>query len=95
VARDGLLLAVWATPGRRRSAVTGLADGRLRVQVAAPAVDGRANRELLRFLAGELRVAPSDLAVVAGQSGRRKTIAIAALDPATVATRLGLAGGDA
>ena len=65
------------------------------MQVAAPAVEGRANRELLRFLAGELGVAPSALAVVAGESGRRKTVAIAGLDLATAAARLGLTGAAA
>ena len=92
-AKDGLRLAVWALPGRRRTALAGVADGRLRVQLAAPAVDGRANRELLRFLAGELGLAPSALALVTGESGRRKTVAIAGLDRATAAARLGL-GGD-
>ena len=64
------------------------------MQVAARAVEGRANRELLRFLAGELGIAPSALAVVAGESGRRKTVAIAGLDLATAAARLGLTGAE-
>ena len=84
---------MWATPGRRRSALAGVADGRLRVEVAAPAVDGRANRELLRFLAGELDLAPSALALAAGEGARRKTVAIAGLDLATAAARLGLTEG--
>ena len=72
--------------------MAGVADGRLRVQVAAPAVDGRANRELLRFLAAELELAPSALALVCGAGARRKTVAIAGLDLASAAARLGLTG---
>jgi len=92
VAADGLRLAVWAAPGRGRSSLAGVVDGRLRVRVAAPPVEGRANRELVRFLADTLGLPPSALAVVAGESGRRKTIAISGLDRATAAARLGLAG---
>lgn len=42
----------------------------------APPIDNRANVELIRFLADELRVAPSRLRLVNGQRGRNKLIAI-------------------
>ena len=64
----GVRLAVWVTPGGRRSEIGGVVDGRLRVRVAAPAVEGRANRELCRFLAATLGVPPRRVAVTAARA---------------------------
>ena len=83
-------LAVWVTPGGRRSEIAGVVAGRLRVRVAAPAVEGRANRELCRFLAATMGVPPSAVAITAGQSGRRKTISISGVGLETAGRRLGL-----
>lgn len=68
------MIAVWATPGATGSAVTGVADGFLRVRVGAPARDGRANTELERFLAATLDVRRTDVTVVRGAGGRRKSV---------------------
>ena len=88
-------LAVWAVPGGRRSEITGVVSGRLRVRLAAPALEGRANRELCRFLAATVGVATSAVAVTAGESARHKTIRIAGVDVETVCRRLGLQSSDA
>ena len=86
-----MLLAVWVTPGGRRSELRGVADGRLRVRVAAPAVEGRANRELCRFLAATLGVSRGSVTVTAGESGRRKTVLACGVGLETVRQVLGLA----
>ncbi|MGD0997304.1 MAG: DUF167 domain-containing protein [Thermoleophilia bacterium] len=88
-------LAVWAAPGARRSEITGVVDGRLRVRVAAAAIGGRANRELCRFLAEMVGVPPSAVALTAGDSGRRKTIRISGVGLETAGRRLGLTKSDA
>ncbi len=92
---DDVRLAVWVVPGGRRSEITGVVSGRLRVRVAAPAVEGRANRELCRFLAAAVGVPASAVVVGAGERGRRKTIRIAGVDADAVRRRLGLDSGDA
>ncbi len=69
-----MYLAVWVTPGGRRSELRGVADGRLRVRVAAPAIEGRANRELCRYLAETLGVSRGSVTVASGEGGRRKTV---------------------
>jgi hypothetical protein len=83
-------LAVWAVPGASRSVIDGVRDGRLRVRVAAPAHEQRANRELCRFLAGVLDLPPSRVRVVAGETSRRKTVAVDDGDAADARRRLGL-----
>jgi uncharacterized protein len=67
---------VWASPGARRSEITGVADGRLRVRLAAPAHEGKANAELVRFLAASLQVPRSAVSLVAGAGARRKLVRV-------------------
>lgn len=63
-------------PGASRSCLVGVAEGRLRVRLASPPVDGRANTELLSLLARELGVRPREVTLVAGLTGRSKTVRI-------------------
>jgi uncharacterized protein len=69
-------LAVWVTPRAARSECAGVADGRLRIRLAAPAREGLANAELVRFVAELLGVARRDVAVVTGATGRRKLVGV-------------------
>jgi uncharacterized protein YggU (UPF0235/DUF167 family) len=77
-------LAVWVTPGRRQSEIAGPAGGELRVRVAAPPADGRANCELT------LAVPRSAVTVVAGQGARHKVVQAGGVAPAEARRRLGL-----
>ncbi len=70
---------MWVTPGAERSAVSGVRDGRLRLKLAAPAREGKANAELVRFLAGVLGVPRTAVVVSAGATGRRKVVKISGL----------------
>ncbi len=78
------------TPGARRSEVTGVADGRLRVRLAAPAIEGRANDELIRFIARELGVRRDDVTLVAGGHSRRKLLHLRGVTLLEARRRLGL-----
>jgi uncharacterized protein (TIGR00251 family) len=71
-----LRLAVWVSPGAARSEIVGAADGRLRVRLAAPAREGRANEELVRLLAKTLGVPRRQVELVAGEGSRRKDLRI-------------------
>jgi uncharacterized protein YggU (UPF0235/DUF167 family) len=53
-----------------------LADGALRIRLAAAPVDGAANAALLRFLADALDVPRSRLTIVSGEASRRKRIVL-------------------
>ena len=70
--------------------ITGVADGRLRVRLAAPAVEGRANDELIRFLAERLGVRRRDVRVAAGTRSRRKLVRVTGVTLAEAKHRLGL-----
>jgi len=80
---DGWTLAVHVQPGARRSAVAGLHGERLKIRIAAPALDGRANDALVAFVAASLGVAKRSVRVASGERSRDKLLAIAErCDPA-------------
>ena len=55
-----------------------LPDGTLQVKIKAPAQDGKANEELVRFLSGLLDIPKSKISVVSGHSAPFKKIEILA-----------------
>ena len=73
---DGVLLQLSVTPNAKRTEVDGLHDGALRVRLAAPPIDGRANEALVAWLAKLLGVPRRDVDVLRGESSRRKQVAI-------------------
>lgn len=75
-AGEAVLLTVHVQPGSRRSEVAGAYGDALRIRIAAPAVDGRANAALLDFIAKRLHLPRSAVAITSGQSARRKTLLI-------------------
>ena len=74
-------------PGARHTGIDGLHDGALRVRLAAPPVDGKANSQLLAWLATELRCSKRDLQLLRGEASRRKQVQVA-LPEQAVATWL-------
>jgi len=72
-----LLLEVLVQPRASRTRVVGEHGGRLKIALAAPPVDGEANRALREFLAGALGVRQADVSLVRGEAGRRKTVRVA------------------
>jgi uncharacterized protein (TIGR00251 family) len=84
-----LLLHLHIVPGAARSELAGSHGDRLKVRIKAPPSDGAANRELVRFLADLLDLAPSSLEITRGASDRRKTVRLPQdLDPVAVASAL-------
>lgn len=77
---DGLVLHCHIQPGASRDAIAGLHGERLKVQVASPPVDGKANERLIRFMAKTLGVAKSRISLIRGHNSRQKTLHVAELD---------------
>ncbi len=76
-----MILRVRATPNASRSGIIGWEDdplaGRiLRVRVAAPPVEGKANKELREFLAKTLKLPKSRVLLQKGNSSRFKSFEI-------------------
>jgi uncharacterized protein (TIGR00251 family) len=66
-------------PNAARNELAGFSEGVLRVKVAAPPVRGKANRELIAFLAQKLGLSKGDLTILKGHTSRNKLVSIAGL----------------
>ena len=84
----GVALEVLVQPRASRTRVVGEHDGRLKVQLAAPPVDGEANAALVEFLAGALGVRKAEVTITRGETGRRKTVRVSGRTEAEVAAAL-------
>lgn len=63
-------------PGARSDAVTGVVDGALRIRLAAPAMEGRANEALCVYLAKLLGTAKTRVEVIKGHGSRMKQVKV-------------------
>jgi len=79
-----IFVEVLVVPRASRCCVTGVHDGRLKVMLDAPPVDGRANEALISFLAKALRRPKRDITIVRGEKGRQKTLAVSGATMAEV-----------
>jgi uncharacterized protein (TIGR00251 family) len=87
--KKGAALAIRVTPRSSRNEITEiLSDGTVKIRLTAPPVEGKANQELIAFLADILEIAPGKLDIVAGQTGRDKLVSILDLDAETVHKRI-------
>jgi hypothetical protein len=79
----GWSLRVRVQPGAARSAVCGPHGDAIRIRLAAPAIEGRANRALIDFIAEALDVPRRLITIVSGEHARDKRLLIASdtLDP--------------
>ncbi len=79
---DGCLLQLVVTPNAPQTKLDGLHDGCLRVRLAAPPVDGKANAALQAWLADALKLPRRAVNLLHGTTARRKQFSIDA--PAAV-----------
>ena len=62
--------------------------GAIKIKLRAPAVEGKANRALIQFLAARLKIPTRTIAIVRGQKSREKLICIDGLSDQEMQRRL-------
>ena len=72
----GVLLNIKAVPGAKRSEIAGVLGDRLKVRVAAPPEDGKANAAIADLLAKEFKVRTRDVEIIRGHSNPEKTVRV-------------------
>jgi uncharacterized protein (TIGR00251 family) len=85
----GVELLVLVQPRASRSRIVGEHDGRLKLQLAAPPVDGEANAALVELLCELLKVRKADVELLDGQTGRRKRLRVTGVEAAAVEAVMG------
>jgi uncharacterized protein (TIGR00251 family) len=85
--KKGAALAVRVTP-RANEIVEIQSDGTVKIHLTAPAHEGKANEELIKFLAEIFGVPKSNIDIVAGASGRDKLVTVLDMDADEVHNRI-------
>ena len=71
-----LFLTLHVQPGAKKTEVAGEHGDALKIRLAAPPVDGKANAALLAFIAERLGVSKNTVTLKSGQTSRRKVVEV-------------------
>ncbi len=88
MAEESCTLELKVIPNAPRNEVAGWLGTALKVKIHAPALEGRANDELLDFLAEKLGVPRRKVTLLRGDKSRQKVVCLAGLDAPAVRARL-------
>jgi uncharacterized protein (TIGR00251 family) len=94
-AGDALVLRVHVQPRGGRTAVVGKHGNAVKLRIAAPPVDDRANVAARELLAGVFGVAPSAVTLVSGDRSRIKRFRLTGVEADAIDSRLDAAVDDA
>src|ERR671918_1601608 len=86
--KEGVILEAFVQPRAVRTVVAGVHGTALKIKVAAPPVDGKANEALRVFVADLLGVARSRVELVAGSGTRHKRLRINGVTPDEIVAAL-------
>ena len=85
VAADGrITLTLHIQPGAKKTEFAGLHGDALKIRLAAPPVDGKANEALVKFVAEALSLPKSAVTLKSGQTSRRKVLEIVGAEASVV-----------
>jgi hypothetical protein len=73
---DTLTLVLHVQPGAKQTCISGLHGEALKIRLAAPPVEGKANEALLRFIAEQCQVALRDVELKHGGQSRHKRVVV-------------------
>ena len=77
---DALILKLYIQPGAKRNEIIGLMQDELKIKLATPALEGRANSALIKFLSQLFKVPRSKIVLKSGEKSRHKIIEVSDSD---------------
>ena len=83
-------LTIKVTPNAGHNEVTGYKEGVWQIKIGAAPDKGKANKELIDFLAEKLGIRKSAIEIIKGQTSRNKVITVEGLGGEEIAKRLSL-----
>lgn len=87
---DGVILDLHIQPGAKQTEVVGQHGDALKIRLAAPPVDGKANAALVAFIAAKVGAGRTAVELVSGQAARAKRVRVAGMSAADVLKGLGV-----
>lgn len=73
---DSIILTLHVQPGAKQTSITGLHGDALKIRLAAPPIEGRANEALLRFIADFFKVTLREVELKQGGQSRHKRVEV-------------------
>jgi len=71
---DKVIINIKAQPNSSKNKIAGIYDeDKLKINIKAPAVEGAANKELIKFLSKEFKIPKSEIAIK-GETSKRKQV---------------------
>ncbi len=86
---DGVILKLKVIPGSSRNALIKSTEERLVIKLTAPPIEGKANKQLFKFLGKKLGIAPSLISIIRGNNSRDKILLIGGMSGAKVKQKIG------
>jgi len=80
LSENSVNIKVHIQPRSSKEQIIGLHNGRLKIKISAPPVDGKANQNLIEFIAKALGVSKSKIEIVKGRTSKLKTLKISGID---------------
>ncbi|MDI3476376.1 MAG: uncharacterized protein PWQ95_2104 [Thermococcaceae archaeon] len=87
--KDGVLLLIYVQPKAKKNGIEGVDEwrGRLKVRIAAPPVEGKANKEVMKFFS---KLLGAEVSIVKGETSREKDLLVRGLSAEEVRKKLGI-----
>ncbi|MBP5183343.1 MAG: DUF167 domain-containing protein [Lentisphaeria bacterium] len=82
--KEGVVVSCHVRPGASATKCEGLYGNALKLSLKAPPVDGKANKELCRFLAEKTGLPRSCVTLLSGETSREKRVLLAGAGPENV-----------
>ncbi|MDD5190165.1 MAG: DUF167 domain-containing protein [Dehalococcoidales bacterium] len=82
-------ITIQAHPGAKRNEVIRCVDGVWHVKIAAPPIEGKANKKLIEFLSEVLDIPKSAISIDKGATGKRKMVEITGVTIEAITRKLG------
>ena len=73
---NDIVIKVKIVPGSSKDKIIGVYNDALKIAIAAPPVEGKANKKCIAYLAKYFEVAKSKIEIISGQTSKNKLIKI-------------------
>ena len=84
-----IIILVQIQPKSSRNEIVGIHDGRLKIKITTPPVDGKANESLIEFLAKTFKISKSKVEILKKHTSKLKTIKLLGVNENTYRSTIG------
>ena len=79
--KAGAAISIRVTTRSPRTEFAGIMDdGTIKVKLTSPPIDGKANEELVKFLASVMRIPKTNVEIISGQASKNKLVVLFGID---------------